>query len=561
MMKLITILLAVVSSSTLTYHRTDEAKGLCTLAIFDDSKCSGLEKRLVDQGFIAGACPSALVVKCDASAEDDFKAVAETFEDAFSDYCGSNLDAVTYDYKCIQKRNMEIYHVENEGCGYVEFDVDKCSGMKEKIDAVGKYSPGPCPSTYAESNCEASDLASPDVAEAKAALGAYCDVDVDFTFNLACEPRMKTFHKIDTQYGACFYTDFDRLECTGLTKHLEDQEDFIPGPCPSKYTKNQCDSQTRFELDIIAALGTALFSLHCDGDTNDVTYGYGCDESSSRPKCPAECAKAIADDASTAADKANGIDGTGFCSTIMTKLESGKNHAFPDACKNLGEMTIGYCVTELYEKCVEGSEDLICPIPEYGLPPVLKDCEPKTCGEWKDAVDTGCAKEVSSCIKDELQGNLGCTKYGKDLKSSSLAPCGKTKTCGRDGEFCYFDDDLLKLEKNEGKCELCSVHSCALLTNDKAKTECMEKCVEAECTTDFGCAATCTATPKTCKQLKNVMESPTGCGKTCNQCYVDIYNAGLDCKGGDKAQSRIDGDSASALSILMLAIVAIFLWV
>merc|ERR1719336_2556213 len=299
----------------------------------------------------------------------------------------------------------------------------------------------------------------------------------------------------------------------------------------------------------VVILGKSIFSVYCDFDFDDITYGYGCAKGSSAPKCPAECANAIAADASTVTD-------SHFCSTTMSGLKNGDKHVFPEACNDLGERTVGFCMAEIYQKCVEGSENLRCPLLEYGLPPVLKDCEPKTCGEWKEAVDTGCAKEASTCLKDEMQGKLGCTIDGKELKVSSSAPCGKTKSCTKNGEFCSFDD---KLEK--GTCELCSLSLCALLTNEKAKVECLKACGEDDCTAGPGCDDSCERTAKTCMQLKNVMESPNGCGRTCNQCYIDVHNARLGCEGKLKVQSRIDGDSASTLSILMLASIAIFLWI
>merc|ERR1712027_34420 len=249
------------------------------------------------------------------------------------------------------------------------------------------------------------------------------------------------------------------------------------------------------ELDAVAALGKIIFSGYCDFDFDDVTYDYLCEEGS-RPTCPKECADAIA-----TADK-----DAEFCFTIQNDVKDGKKHSFPEACNDLGDMTLGLCMPELYEKCIEGSDEYICPIPEYGLPPVLKNCEPKNCAD--------------------------------------------------SGEFCYFDDDL-----ETGTCQKCSYVLCKYLTNDEAKAECLEQCPNQNCIADLGCDDTCEREPKTCKQLEATMESVSGCGRTCNQCYIDIYNAALECKGGDKVQSRLDGDSASALSILMLATVAIFLWV
>jgi len=300
----------------------------------------------------------------------------------------------------------------------------------------------------------------------------------------------------------------------------------------------------------VSVFGKVIFSVHCNLDFDDVTYGYGCREGSSAPRCPGECAKAIA-----AADSK-----AGFCSTIMNEPEKGKTHDFPQACSALGELTVGVCMPELYNKCIDDSETLMCPIPEYGLPPVLKDCQPKNCLEWKEAVDTGCAKDVSSCIKDEMQGNLQCTDKGTDLPGSSDSHCDEKTSCTKQGEFCYFDDDFGKKEfKAEGHCELCSHTLCALITNAKAKDECLKKCGEDKCKATSGCFESC-PTPRTCKQLKDKVEHPTACGKSCNQCFVDLYNSKLACKGGNKVQSRLDGSSASTLSLL-LATVAITLLV
>jgi len=568
MMKFIAILLVFVSSSKLTYHKAEDEQNLCSLVVFDDSECPELKAELVKQQFIAGSCPNTRETNCDVSQDQAAKILQLGWKFALSAFCGFNQDHVEFHYKCVQPdgdepvqaRNMETYHVENAGqpCAYVEFDVNKCADMKEALSngtKLGeKFSSGPCPSTYTKSSCENEDTApkADEVANRKLALGQLCTLVDDFTYDLACEPRMKTFHKIDASNGLCTYVDFDRFECNDLPNFLENDQGYLPGPCPNTHDRSYCDSTTGTEMDSVAALGTLTMSVFCNLDVDDVTYGFACEEGRGAIKCPEACANAIAADKSTAADEANGIEATGFCSTIMTELEK---DVFPDACSDLGETTLGLCMTELYEKCVIGHEELICPIPQYGLPPVLKDCEPKTCGEWKAAVDTGCAKQASACLKDELQGNLGCTINGKDLKVSSSDACGKTKACTKNGEFCSYDENM------EGKCELCSLSLCALLTNEKAKAECLKACGEDDCTTGPGCDYSCERTAKTCTQLKNVMESPNGCGRTCNQCYIDVHNARLGCEGKYKVQSRIDGDSASALSILMLASIAIFLWI
>jgi len=434
-------------------------------------------------------------------------------------------------------------------CNYVEFDADKCPGMIDFLTTPrsGFWS-GSCPSMYAEGNCGETELKEKETAieTMKLKLDSLCSADTDFSYNLLCEPRKNTYHKIDESNGLCVMVDFDRFECNNLSAVLSIEDGFIPGPCPDSHTYQNCDPTTRLELDAVALVGRFIYSAYCNLDTDDVFYNYFCEAGNSAPKCPKECADAIA-----AADKE-----ADFCYTIMQGLHKGMGkHPFPDACSDLGETTVGLCMPELYEKCVPESDDYLCPIPEYGLPPVLKECEPTTCEEWKEAVDTGCAKDVSACLKDELQGKLECTKHGKKLPKSSSTPCSESKACATLGEFCSFDDDL-----ETGECELCSITVCELLSNDKAKAECRKTC-NPDCTTDIGCMSTCKREPETCKQLEDTMESATGCGKTCNQCFIDRYNAKLECKGGDKVQSRMDGDSASALSILMLATVAVFLWV
>jgi len=549
MIKFIAILLAVVSSSTTFYHKLDEKNNLCLQAAFDVSECSDLPAVVEDGGFIAGACPGIAQISCSQSQENDLKAMELLWKVTLGAACNFNTDVVDFEYRCVGP--VEKYHLVETGvpCASVEFDANKCEGLKDFLThEKNEYLSGSCPKLYTQSNCGETELEAHEtaIAESKRALNAFCSADVDFTYNLLCEPRMKTFHKIDASNGLCLYVDFDRFECNDLPNVLENEDGFVPGPCPSGHTRDHCDSTTRLELDAVAALGTVVYSGYCNFDFDDVTYDYFCEEGSSAPTCPKECADAIA-----ASEK-----DAEFCSTIQNELKDGKKHAFPKACSDLGDMTLGLCMTELYEKCIEGSDDYICPIPEYGLPPVLKNCEPQNCAEWKEAVDTGCAKDVSACLKDEMQGNLGCTKQGKKLPVSSSAPCSKSEACTKSGEFCYFGDDL-----ETGECQLCSFNLCQHLTNAKAKAECVKQCTNQVCTADLGCDDTCEREPKTCKQLEDAMESVSGCGKTCNQCYIDVYNAKLECKGGDKVQSRLDGDSASALSILMLAIVATFLWV
>jgi len=581
-MKFIAILLVVVSSSKLTYHQIDKTNNLCSLIVFDDSDCSGLKDELDKQEFVAGLCPGTPETSCDPSQDQAVKTFQSIWKFVLSGFCHWNQDLVEFDYKCFQPsdepvdepsdepvdepsdepvdeptqaRIMETYHlVESAGqpCAYVEFDVNKCPGVKDAL-MLEQFSSGACPSTYAKTSCEDQDKEpkADEVASRKLALGEICD---DFTYEIACEPRMKTFHKIDASSGLCEYVDFDRFECNGLADYLENEPSFLPGPCPDTHDQSHCTASK--EMDFARAAWTGVYSVYCNVDLDDVEYGYACEEGRGAPKCPEACANAIAADSATGAALDNGSDATGMCSGIFNELQKGHSHDFPVACSDLGETTLGLCMTELYEKCVTDVELLTCPIPDYGFPYVLRDCKPKTCGEWKEAVDTGCAKEVSACIKDELQGNLKCTMDGKDLTRSSADSCDNTLPCTKLGEFCNFDNDLKR-----GKCELCSHSLCALLTNEKAKAECLRACGEDDCTTGLGCDDSCERPAETCTQLKNMMENVNSCGKTCNQCHVDVLNARLQCDGKYKVQSRIDGDSANALSILMLASIAIFLWI
>jgi len=574
-MKFVAILLVVVSSSKMTYHKVDDVNNLCASIVFDDSGCSNLKQTLTDQQFTAGSCPNTRDTNC-AADQDEIAQTIETIWNFFlSASCGWDQDQVEFDYKCVQPsdkpvdepaqpRTMETYHVSSgETCAYVEFDVNECPGMKEALTTQAKegeqFSSGPCPSMYTKTSCEDSDKApkAGEVASRKLALGGFCTIVDDYKYELACGPRMKTFHKIDASSGLCEYVDFDRFECNGLADHLESEPGFLPGPCPDTHDDSHCDSITGKEMDFARVAWTFVYGAYCNLDLDELTYGYACEEGRGSVKCPEACANAIAADSSTASDFENEIEATGFCRTIFTELQQGKSHDFPDACSDMGETTLGLCMTELYEKCVSNFEDLSCPIPDYGLPYKFRDCKAiSTCGQWKEAFDTGCAKEASACIKDEAQGELKCTIHGKDLIQSSSAPCGKTKSCTKTGEFCNYDDN-----SENGKCELCSHNLCALLTNGKAKAECLQACGEDECTTGRGCDDSCERPAKTCMQLKDMMESPNGCGRTCNQCHIDVLNAQLQCDGKYKVQSRIDGDSASALSILMLASIAILLWI
>merc|ERR1719150_1404316 len=78
--------------------------------------------------------------------------------------------------------------------------------------------------------------------------------------------------------------------------------------------------------------------------------------------------------------------------------------------------------------------------------------------------------------------------------------------------------------------------------NEKAKAECEATCGADTCTMSKNCLRSCDSKPGTCHQLKNAVESPTGCAKHCNQCTVDFLNVWMLCEGEDEVQSRIDGD-------------------
>eukprot|EP00493_Phyllostaurus_siculus_P018621 UN18915 len=125
-----------------------------------------------------------------------------------------------------------------------------------------------------------------------------------------------------------------------------------------------------------------------------------------------------------------------------------------------------------------------------------------------------------------MQGKLGCTKQGKNFLFLLIASCSKSEACAKSGEFCYFGGTtLFGDDLKTGQCQLCSFNLCEYLTNEKAKDECLEQCTNQDCTADLGCDDTCEREPKTCKQLENAMESVSGCGKTCNQCHIDVYDA------------------------------------
>jgi hypothetical protein len=269
MIKFIAILLAVVSSSTIFYHQSDEKNNLCLQAAFDVSECPDLKAALDEGGFVAGACPGIAQISCSHSQEEELKALELLYKLSLGAACNFNFDAVDFEYKCVGP--VETYHVVETGvpCGVVEFDAKKCLGLKDFLThGKNEFLSGSCPKLFTKSNCGETELEAheTEIAESKRALEAFCSADIDFTLNILCEPRMKTFHKIDASNGLCMYVDFDRFECNDLPNVVENEDGFVPGPCPSGHTRDNCDSTTRLELDAVAALGKVIYSGYCDFD-------------------------------------------------------------------------------------------------------------------------------------------------------------------------------------------------------------------------------------------------------------------------------------------------------
>jgi len=183
------------------------------------------------------------------------------------------------------------------------------------------------------------------------------------------------------------------------------------------------------------------------------------------------------------------------------------------------------------------------------------ECEPTTCADWKVAFhDFGCAMEVSECVEDYLQGELKCNPKGENLqKISSKDRCNDEISCTIKGEFCNFG----KSSEHDGTCELCDITFCDHLeTSDAGRAVCVTECGN-QCTPNPECDDSCSLEPKTCSQLKLAMKKG-GCGETCKQCYIDMFNRKLECSGEHYVFSQVDGSSASAFSLMMLAFVAIY---
>jgi len=562
----IAILIAVVSSTQLTFHQINETSGACMYIQYDEGECKkSLPNDLVADdywGYTEGACPTTYSkAHCAASPDPSMAAEIIVKKVLLMFSCGRS--DVTMDYDCIDPdtRNVipqpkEIWHMSVEGaCGYFEFDDAKCPGLKDKVESHRDYIPGPCPSSHL-TTCDAEIQEELNLKEYKAQVDKLIDQRCEpdgATFNFLCaDSRMKTFHQI-LDSGLCVYVDVDDKDCPDMEDFLmSEEQDYISGPCPDEYLQSHCDDTRKLEMKSVVYVFEKVLSSQCGWEEDELTFDYACEE---RPemKCPAACAEAIASDASAGAAFINGdFEYEGFCATMETNTTEEIKFDLPEPCT---EEMIPRCLGDIYEKCHPFSELLRCPYSDYGFPP-LQNCHAKTCAEWKEATTTGCAKDLSHCIKDEAQGQLRCKKDGTPLPQPSKKYCtSQSQECAK-GEFCDLDD---------GKCQMCSHTVCAIQSTEEAREECRARCGEDSCTPNHTCLATCSPKPKTCHQLRDEMESPTGCGKRCNQCVVDVFNEKLHCFGADKAHSRVDGNnpdpvgaSASTLSILMLVFIAIY---
>jgi len=569
----IAILIAVASS--VKYHRFNDTIGICQEVGYDDTKCSGLKDTLLGDyyEFTAGACPTTYSRgKCEDSLYGQLWPSMIVDKIVFNAACLFRID-VDYDYGCSdESRNVdpqpsdpprndpqpndpqppEIWHMTlDNACGIFEFDDAKCPGLKAWAEKTDGYLPGSCPSSHSKS-CDEQTIKAQNLIETDDFISKLvdhaCEPDSFATFQFFCgDSRMKTFHKM-LHSGLCVYVDVDNMDCPDMEKYLLDEEQgYVRGPCPEKFLQSHCDEGQKFEMDAITKLTNYVLSAQCDWDTSDLKYDYVC-EQREEDKCPEECAKAIASDASTVTVEGKEWKYTGFCAGIDTEAKKVVrfDDLLPDACdKN----SISKCVGEIYKKCDPLHDQRICPFSDYGFPP-LQNCHPTTCAEWKEASETGCGKDLSKCVKDEAQGILECSSDGTPLPKSSLQACSDTKKCGRSGEFCNFSE---LSDGKAGTCELCAHNICVLLDSQKAREECENRCGEDDCTPNPRCLDKCSGEPKTCWQLEQGVKS-SGCAKHCNQCLVDMYNKKLSCD----VQSWVDGDSAASLSIFMLVLVAIY---
>jgi len=566
----IAILIAVASSAK--YHRFNETNGACQYVDYDDTECPGLKSLLLgeDYGFTAGACPTTYSRdKCDESLYGELRTPMMADKILFSIACLFRTE-VTYDYVCsvgwVEPRNIdpqpsdpqpkEIWHLTlDNACGIFEFDDAKCPGLKAKLEKKDGFLPGNCPSSHSNA-CDAQTEKDMNLKKEKEdvdkLIDYICEPDDAATFDFFCgDSRMKTFHQI-LDSGLCVYVDVDDTDCPDMQDYLlQEEQGYVPGPCPEKYLQSHCDESQKFEMDFVTQVTNYVLSSQCGWDTSDLTYDYAC-EQREELKCPEECAKAIASDAATVIVEEGEWKYTGFCAGIDTSAKNLTRFVdlLPDACdKN----AVSKCVGEIYKKCDPSHDVRLCPFSDYGFPP-LQNCHPTTCAEWKEAAETGCGKDLSKCVKDEVQGLLQCKSDGTTLPKSSLESCSDTEKCAKGGEFCNFSEFS---DGKAGSCELCSHTLCVLLDSQKARDECAARCGDDDCMPNPTCLDKCPAKPKTCYQLKEEVESSYGCAKQCNQCMVNMYNKKLECSVG--VQSWVDGDgSSAALSIFMLVLIAIF---
>lgn len=444
----------------------------------------------------------------------------------------------------------------DNACGIFEFDAGSCPGLKENLEKNDDYLQGSCPSSHSTA-CDAQTVQDQNLIETEDAIHKLidltCEPDAFATFKFFCgDSRMKTFHKM-LNSGLCVYVDVDNTDCPDMRDFLLDEEQgYVSGPCPEKFKQSYCDESQKFEMDVITKATNYVLSAHCEWDTSDLEYDYVCEQREEQ-KCPQECAKAIASDASTVIVEGKEWKYTGFCGGIDTKAKKlvRFDDLLPGACD---KDAVSKCVGEIYKKCDPLHDQRICPFSDYGFPP-LQNCHPTTCAEWKEAAETGCGKDLSKCVKDEAQGILECSSDGTPLPKSSFESCSDTKKCGKSGEFCNFSEFSKGVNGTSGTCELCSHNLCVLLDSQEARKECSSRCGEDTCTPNPTCLDRCSAEPKTCWQLEQEVKS-TGCAKHCNQCMVDMYNKKLSCSVA--VQSWVDGDSVASLSIFMILLVAIY---
>jgi len=197
MMKLISILLAIASSTTLTtYHANlNGASGVCLFVNFNEAECSGLKDVLVGQGYSAGACPSTHARSyCDASAEEQVTEVWLLGHVAFGVECDFNFDHLSHGYTCPpsgETREMAKYRY-SEGlidgaCAVMEFDVEKCSKLADVAHRVHDWKSEPCPSSHTRSCDTLTERQESLIADLSVIFGHGCDDRDDATISFLCE--------------------------------------------------------------------------------------------------------------------------------------------------------------------------------------------------------------------------------------------------------------------------------------------------------------------------------------------------------------------------------------